>query len=59
MVGTGEPVVFFWGMCIGILLGYIAGYRDGKVGKPPPPLKGTYDSGEHEDRVHDYPEDWS
>lgn len=51
--------MFFWGMCIGILLGYIAGYRDGKVGKPPPPLKGTYDSGEHEDRVHDYPEDWS
>ena len=28
---------------------YWVGFRDGDRGRPPPPLKGTYDSGDHED----------
>jgi hypothetical protein len=35
---------------------YGLGFRDGYKGRPPEPLRGTYDSGEHEDRVDDYPE---
>jgi len=37
---------------------YILGVRDGFKGRPPPAEKGTYDSGEHEDRVEEY-EDWT
>ena len=48
-----------WGVMIGLGVGYFLGFKDGKWGKPPAPMKGTYDSGEHEDRVDDYPEDWN
>lgn len=41
------------------MVGYALGVRDGLKGRPPEPLKGEYDSGEHEDRVEDYPEDWT
>jgi hypothetical protein len=37
--------------------GYFLGVWDRHYGKPPPPLRGTYDSGEHDDRVDDYG-DW-
>lgn len=36
---------------------YGLGFRDGMKGRPPEPLRGTYDSGEHEDRVEEYG-DW-
>lgn len=42
----------------GCVVGYICGFHDRLWGKPPPPLKGTYDSGEHEDRAEDYGDDW-
>ena len=48
----------FWYLCIAACVGYALGYRDGRWAKPPEPLRGTYDSGEHDDRVDDYPEDW-
>jgi hypothetical protein len=38
-------------------LAYGLGFRDGLKGRPPEPLRGTYDSGEHEDRVDEYG-DW-
>lgn len=46
-----------WGIMIGLTVGYFLGFSDGKWGKPPEPLRGTYDSGEHDDRVDDYG-DW-
>lgn len=48
--------MFFW-FCIVACIAYGLGYHDGRYAKPPPPLKGTYDSGEHEDRVDEYG-DW-
>ena len=42
-----------------IIAGYGLGYWDGAHNRAPDPLRGTYDSGEHTDRVGDYPEDWS
>ena len=36
-----------------ILAAYWLGMRDGLHGRPPEPLRGTYDSGEHEDRVQE------
>jgi hypothetical protein len=48
----------FWYFCLAAVFGYALGYRDGRYGRPPEPLRGTYDSGEHDDRVDDYPEDW-
>lgn len=48
----------FWYFCLAAVFGYALGYRDGCCAKPPEPLRGTYDSGEHDDRVDDYPEDW-
>ena len=45
-------IVFF------LILAYIAGFYDGFKSRPPEPLKGNYDSGEHEDRVDEYG-DWS
>ena len=45
-------------MVLSALTGYLLGYFDGRYAKPPPPEKGTYDSGEHEDRVEDYGDDW-
>lgn len=48
----------FWACVIAAVSGYALGYYDGRYAKPPEPLKGTYDSGEHDDRVDDYPEDW-
>jgi hypothetical protein len=47
----------FWMFCIVGIVGYALGYHDGRVAKPPPPLRGDYDSGEHGDRVDDYG-DW-
>jgi hypothetical protein len=38
-------------------LAYGLGCWDGMKGRPAPPSKGTYDSGEHEDRVDEYG-DW-
>lgn len=38
---------------------YALGFRDGLRGRPPEPMRGTYDSGEHEDRVEEYPDDWT
>jgi hypothetical protein len=46
--------MFFW-FVIGCLIAYILGYLDGRYFKPPPPERGTYDSGE--DRVDEYG-DW-
>ena len=40
-----------------ILAAYVLGFRDGLHGRPAPPTKGTYDSGDHEDRVEEYG-DW-
>lgn len=40
-----------------ILAAYGFGFWDGIRGRPAPPLKGTYDSGEHDDRVEEYG-DW-
>lgn len=37
-----------------ICAAYILGLWDGRRGRPPSPLKGTYDSGEHDDRVEEY-----
>jgi hypothetical protein len=37
-----------------ICAAYILGLGDGLRGRPTPPSKGTYDSGEHEDRVEEY-----
>ena len=48
-----------WYFLFGMLCGYVFGYYDGRWAKPPPPMKGTYDSGSHDDRVEDYPDDWS
>lgn len=50
---TAVPLIFLLCMCA-----YALGMRDGFKGRPPDPLKGDYDSGEHDDRVEDYPEDW-
>lgn len=36
---------------------YVLGFWDGLRGKVPPPMRGTYDSGEHDDRVEEYG-DW-
>ena len=41
-----------------ILVAYALGFWDGLKGRPPEPLRGTYDSGEHDDRVEEYPDDW-
>lgn len=49
---------FFW-FAIAAVIGYALGFHDGRWGKPVPPLRGTYDSGEHDDRVDDYPDDWN
>ena len=38
-------------------LAYLLGWWD-RSNKPPPPMKGTYDSGEHDDRVEEYDDDW-
>lgn len=43
---------------LGLIGGYALGYWDGRWAKPPPPERGTYDSGDHEDRVDDYG-DWN
>jgi hypothetical protein len=40
------------------LLAWWLGFMDGLKGRPPPPTKGTYDSGDHDDRVDDYGDDW-
>ena len=42
-----------------VLIGaaYWLGFYDGRRGRPPEAMKGTYDSGD-EDRVDDYPDDW-
>ena len=42
--------------CVLICAAYVAGLWDGFRSRPPPPMRGTYDSGEHEDRVEDYPD---
>lgn len=49
----------YWPGLILLMIGlaYGLGFRDGLKGRPPEPLRGTYDSGEHDDRVEDYG-DW-
>lgn len=48
--------ILIWSAFVAVAA-YALGYFDGRCAKPPPPLKGTYDSGDHEDRVDDYG-DW-
>lgn len=48
--------MLFWGIMVGLGAGYFLGFHDGRWARPPEPLRGTYDSGEHDDRVDDYPE---
>ncbi len=43
-----------WWLIFGAIIGYVCGYWDRVNPEPPPPLRGTYDSGEHDDRVEDY-----
>ena len=40
-----------------ILAAYWLGFRDGMYSRPPV-LRGTYDGGEHDDRVEDYGDEW-
>ena len=42
-----------------ICAAYIFGFWDGRNSRPPPPLKGNYEHPDMDDRVDDYPDDWS
>jgi hypothetical protein len=54
----GETDVTALGLVVLLVLAaYWLGFRDGLVSRPPV-WRGTYDSGEHDDRVDDYGDDW-
>jgi hypothetical protein len=50
--------MYIYGMVILLVLAaYWLGLHDGLSSRPPV-LRGSYDSGEHEDRVEEYGDDW-